>query len=73
MMTPFALFHHLPDITIEVADVSLSYDRGQKASTYAASGIPALWIVNLLDHRIEVLTAPDPTLAGYQRQRLAFA
>ena len=59
-------------LLIEVADTSLVYDRTQKAAAYAASGIPELWIVNLLDRRVEVLTDSDPNARHYQRQRYAY-
>ena len=43
----------------EVADSSLSHDRGFKKRVYARAGIPVYWIVNLIDRCIEVYT--DPT------------
>lgn len=58
-------------LLIEVADASLAYDQSQKAAAYAANGIPELWIVNLLDRRLEVLTAP--ATGSYRQQRYAFA
>jgi len=60
-------------LLIEVADVSLPYDRGQKTAAYATSGIPELWIVNLPDRRIEVLTDPDPITRSYRQQQYVFA
>jgi Uma2 family endonuclease len=60
-------------LLIEVADTSLFYDRTQKAAAYAASGIPELWIVNLLDRRVEVLTNPDPNARHYRQQRYAYS
>lgn len=59
-------------LLIEVADASFPYDRGEKTAAYAASGIPELWIVNLPDRRIEVLTDPDPAIQLYRQQRYAF-
>jgi|SRR5262245_43265317 len=56
-------------LLIEVSDASFPYDRGQKTIAYAASGIPELWIVNLPNRRIEVLTDPDPASQHYQQQR----
>jgi hypothetical protein len=57
-------------LLVEVADSSLSHDRTEKGRLYAAAAIPAYWIVNLVDGRVEVYTdptgpAPNP---GY-RQR----
>jgi Uma2 family endonuclease len=60
-------------LLIEVADVSIPYDRGQKTPAYAASGTPELWIVNLPDRRIEVFSDPDPGARSYRKQRHAFA
>ena len=60
-------------LLIEVADVSLPYDRSQKTVAYATSGIPELWIVNLPDRRIEVLTDPDPITRSYRQQQYVFA
>lgn len=47
-------------LVIEVSDSTLVFDRGEKASLYAASGIPEYWIVNLLNHRLEVYRDPIP-------------
>jgi Uma2 family endonuclease len=52
-------------LIIEVAESSLSFDRGAKLRLYAASGVPEYWIVNLVDRLIEVYT--EPTGAGYAR------
>lgn len=35
-------------LAIEVADTSLRYDLGRKLGTYAAYGIPEVWVVNAL-------------------------
>ena len=43
---------------IEVADTTLSRDRGIKLRSYARAGIPIYWIVNLVDRRIEVYSQP---------------
>jgi Uma2 family endonuclease len=34
-------------LVVEVSDTSLAFDRGDKASLYAAAGIADYWIVNL--------------------------
>ena len=49
-------------LLIEVADVSLDYDRN-KLSTYGRAGIPEVWIVNLDDRIVEIYREPD--LNGY--------
>lgn len=41
-------------LVIEVADSSLSMDRGPKRRTYAEAGVPEYWIVNLVDNVVEV-------------------
>ena len=33
-------------LAVEVADTSLSYDRGRKLGVYAAFGIPEVWVIN---------------------------
>ena len=44
---------------VEVADASLDRDRSIKKQVYARAGIPAYWIVNLQERRIEVYTDPS--------------
>jgi Uma2 family endonuclease len=46
-------------LIIEVADSSLLRDQRDKARIYARGGIPCYWIVNLVDHRVEVYTRPS--------------
>jgi Uma2 family endonuclease len=46
-------------VVIEVADSSLLRDQRDKARIYARGGVPCYWIVNLVDHRIEVHTQPS--------------
>lgn len=46
-------------IIIEVAESSLADDRSEKGMLYAQAAIPQYWIVNLIDHCVEVFT--DPT------------
>ena len=51
-------------LVIEVADSTLLRDRGIKKRLYARAGIPAYWIVNLIDRQIEVYSQPSgPTAA----------
>ena len=45
-------------LLIEVSDTTVDYDRGDKLSSYAAAGIPEVWIVNRPDHRIEAYANP---------------
>jgi Uma2 family endonuclease len=46
-------------LVIEVADSSLLRDQRDKTRIYARGGIPCYWIVNLVDHCIEVFTRPS--------------
>ncbi len=46
-------------LVIEIADSTLATDRGTKKRIYAGAPIPAYWIINLQDRRVEVYT--DPT------------
>lgn len=49
-------------LVVEVSDTTLRYDRCDKMSLYAASGIAEYWIVNIPDRQIEVYRDPvaDP-------------
>jgi Uma2 family endonuclease len=53
-------------LVIEVADSTYAKDRGRMWQLYAAGGIPAYWIVNIPDRRIE--TYSDPTGRGRSAQ-----
>jgi Uma2 family endonuclease len=54
-------------LLVEVADSTLSFDRGRKLELYARCGIPEVWIVNLPESVVEVHR--DPAGSTY-RQRL---
>ena len=56
-------------LLIEVADLSLSYDRDVKLSLYARAGIPEVWLVALLPQGVEVYRAPSDD--GYGEKRTA--
>jgi Uma2 family endonuclease len=58
-------------LVIEIAESSLSIDQNEMARVYAASGIPAYWIVNLVDRKLEVHTNPGPD--GYQSSQILTA
>jgi Uma2 family endonuclease len=63
----YAAGHPRPDdvlLVIEVADTSLAYDRDIKVPTYASSGIPEVWVVDLTSVTVWVYRAPAP--GGYQ-------
>jgi Uma2 family endonuclease len=53
-------------VLIEVSDSSLNRDRKEKGCIYARAGLPYYWIVNLVDHWIEVYTDPDSTAVSPQ-------
>jgi Uma2 family endonuclease len=46
-------------LIVEVAETSLTRDRGEKRDLYARAGIPTYWIVNLVDRRVEVFEKPE--------------
>lgn len=50
-------------LVVEVADSSLSYDRGLKASLYARFGIRELWVIDAVRQTSRVYRRPAP--AGY--------
>lgn len=63
--------HPGPDdmaLVVEVADSSLGRDRGLKRKIYARAGVPAYWIVNLVDRTVEVYSEPEESGAYRQRR-----
>ena len=52
-------------LVVEVADSSLAFDRGDKASLYASAGVADYWIVNLIDRIVEVYRDPRPASGAY--------
>jgi Uma2 family endonuclease len=50
-------------LIVEVADTSLGYDLGTKASTYARLGLPELWVINAQTLVTAIHRAPQA--AGY--------
>ncbi|MBX3276627.1 MAG: Uma2 family endonuclease [Acidobacteria bacterium] len=55
-------------IVIEVADATLDADRRVKLPAYARAGIPEVWLVNLIEDRIEVHSRPNRDV--YQEIRI---
>lgn len=47
-------------LLVEVSETTLRYDRHDKASLYARSGIADYWIVNLVDRCLEIRRNPGP-------------
>jgi Uma2 family endonuclease len=54
-------------LIIEVADTSLAYDQGVKASLYARASIEEFWLVNLAENNVVVYREPGPN--GYASQQ----
>ena len=50
-------------LAVEVADSNLHDDRMQ-ADIYGRAGVPVCWIINLIDHQVEIYSNPGPS--GYQ-------
>jgi Uma2 family endonuclease len=60
-------------LIVEVADSSLDRGRDDRGRIYARAAIPIYWIVNLVDGRVEVYSAPSGATAApayAQRQDL---
>ncbi len=47
-------------VVIEVGDSSARFDRVVKAPIYARSGVPEVWLVDLVAGEVRVLRAPGP-------------
>lgn len=45
-------------LVVEVAESTLAFDRGEKASLYAGAGISEYWVLNLVARRLEVSRDP---------------
>jgi Uma2 family endonuclease len=54
-------------VLAEVSETTLDRDQGDKLLAYAAGGIAVYWIVNLVDHQVEVYSGPSPS--GYQSRQ----
>ncbi|HEY0394952.1 MAG TPA: Uma2 family endonuclease [Candidatus Elarobacter sp.] len=46
-------------LVIEVSQTSLRYYRGPKLRAYAATGVPELWVIDLVHRRVEVYADLD--------------
>jgi len=47
-------------LVVEVAESTVRFDRGEKASLYASAGISEYWVVNLRTQQLEVYRDPVP-------------
>jgi Uma2 family endonuclease len=56
-------------LVIEVADSSLKFDRQVKLMHYSRAGIAEVWLVDLVNERVELFTQPSPD--GYRKSVLA--
>jgi Uma2 family endonuclease len=57
-----------PLLVVEVAETSLSKDRGVKARLYAECGVPEYWIVNVGQRVLELYS--QPVAGDYQSTRV---
>lgn len=51
-------------LVVEVADSSLAYDLGRKATLYAGFGIAELWVIDAVKLRTRIHR--EPTVTGYR-------
>lgn len=51
-------------LVVEVADTSLGYDQGRKATIYAGFGIAELWVIDAVHLTVRIHREPTPT--GYR-------
>jgi Uma2 family endonuclease len=58
-------------LLVESSESSLDTDRVEKGRIYARAKIPAYWVVNLVDRRVEAYSDPDPQAAppAYRRRQ----
>lgn len=55
-------------LVVEVADSSREFDLGEKRLYYATRGIAELWILDLVENRVEISTGPS--FRGYANNRV---
>jgi len=48
-------------LVVEVSETTIEYDRNRKGSLYARAGIAEYWVLNLVDHALEVYRDPVPS------------
>ena len=56
-------------LVVEIADTTLTTDRGRKGGFYARAGVPDYWIVNLVDRVLEVHREPVRSPSGRWKYR----
>ncbi len=47
-------------LLVEVSEISLPRDKGEKLAAYSRGGVPVYWIVNLVEGRVEAYIEPHP-------------
>jgi hypothetical protein len=57
-------------LIVEAGDTSLANDRLFKGPLYARANVPCYWIINLVDHQLEVYTDPDPDHGAYRSRQV---
>ena len=63
----FTTRHPVPGdigLLVEVSESTLDSDRLDKSRIYARSNVVCYWIINLVDHQIEVYTQPSGPVAS---------
>jgi Uma2 family endonuclease len=58
-------------LVVEVADVTLTFDRTVKASVYARARIADYWLLNLVDGVLDVHRSPEPSPDAHAGWRYA--
>ena len=53
-------------LIVEFSMSSLKHDTGIKLAAYAEAGVPAYWVLNLVEHVIQVFERPVPTGRRYE-------
>jgi Uma2 family endonuclease len=53
-----------PVLVVEVTFSSVALDRRYKSSLYARARRPEYWVLNLIDHVLEVRREPAPSLSS---------
>ena len=55
-------------LVIEVAESSVRYDLGEKATLYASGGVPEYWVIDMAEQIIHVLRSPG--MSGYAEHQV---
>lgn len=52
-------------LVVEVADLTLAFDRGKKKALYAETNVPEYWVLNLMDGWLELFREPAKGVYRY--------